>query len=152
MNMGWRVNCLQITGRGQFCFKKQLKVASVPSFITAAIGTYFVFSRLKPVRNVALRAPPVPTKPVTNPDIHPPEITVHKLVGNFSFSLTKNETEIKIKNIPRITLRVSCEIIPTREAPRKLSQTLGIPNVIIIFLSNPCLKKIVFGFLVMCLF
>lgn len=124
-------------------------MASVPSFITAAVGTYFVFSRLKPVRNVALRAPPVPTKP---PDIHPPEITVHKLVGNFSFGLTKNETEIKIKNTPRITLRVSCEIIPTREAPRKLSQTLGIPNVIIIFLSNPCLKKIVFGFLVMSLF
>jgi hypothetical protein len=127
-------------------------VACVPSFITAAVGTYFVFSRLKPVRNVALRAPPVPTKPVTNPDIHPPEITVHQLVGNFSFGLTKNETEIKIKNTPRITLRVSCEIIPTREAPRKLSQTLGIPDVIIIFLSNPCLKKIVFGFLVMCLF
>lgn len=118
-------------------------MASVPSVITAAVATYFVFSRLKPVRNVALRAPPVPTKPVTNPDIPPPEITVHKLVGNFSFGLTKNETEIKIKNTPRITLRVSCEIIPTREAPRKLSKMLGIPNVIIIFLSNPCLKELI---------
>jgi hypothetical protein len=34
---------------------------------------YFVFSKLKPVRNVALRAPPVPTKPVINPDIPPPD-------------------------------------------------------------------------------
>ena len=85
--------------------------------------------------------PSVPTKPVTNPA--PPEITVYKLVGNFSFGLTKNETEIKIKNTPRITLKVSCEIIPTGEAPRRLSKMLGIPNVIIIFLSNPCLKELI---------
>jgi hypothetical protein len=54
--------------------------------------------------------PSIPTKPVTNPA--PPEITVYKLVGNFSFGLTKNEIKIKIKNTPRITLRISCEIIP----------------------------------------
>jgi hypothetical protein len=118
-------------------------VASVPSAITAAVAMYFVFSRSKPVRNVALRAPPVPTKPVINPDIPPPEITVHKLVGNFSAGLNKNEIEITIKNIPRMTLRMSCESIPTRKAPRKLSKMLGIPNVIIIFLSNPCLKKLI---------
>jgi hypothetical protein len=29
----------------------------------------FVFSKLNPVRKVALRAPPVPNKSVTNPDM-----------------------------------------------------------------------------------
>ncbi len=70
---------------------------------------YLVFSKLKPVRNVALRAPPVPTKPVINPDTPPPEITVHKLVGNFSVGLNKNEIEIIIKNTPRMTFSMSKE-------------------------------------------
>lgn len=118
-------------------------MASVPNAITVAVAMYFVFSKLNPVRKVALRAPPVPTKPVTNPDMPPPVITVHKLVGNFSAGLNKNEIEITIKNIPRMTLRISCESMPTREAPRKLSKMLGIPNIIIIFLSNPCLKKLI---------
>ena len=33
--------------------------------------------------------------------------------------------------------------MPTIEAPRKLNSMLGIPNVAIIFLSNPCLKKLI---------
>lgn len=38
---------------------------------------------------------------------------------------------------------MSWESIPTSEAPRKLNRMLGIPNVVIIFLSNPCLKKLI---------
>lgn len=104
---------------------------------------YFVFSRLNPVRKVILRAAPVPTKPVTNPDMPPPVITVHILVGNFSAGLNKNKVENTIKNIPRTTLKIPCESMSTREAPRKLSKILGMPNVILIFLSNPCLKKLI---------
>jgi hypothetical protein len=33
--------------------------------------------------------------------------------------------------------------MPTIAAPRKLNRMLGIPNVAIIFLSNPCLKKLI---------
>ena len=38
---------------------------------------------------------------------------------------------------------MSWESIPTIEAPRKLNRMLGIPYVAIIFLSNPCLKKLI---------
>jgi hypothetical protein len=79
------------------------------------------------------------------PEIPPPVITIFLLVGTFSDGLTRNKTDIIIKNIPRITLRISCDSIPTIEAPRKLKRMLGIPNVAIIFLSIPCLKKFFLG-------
>jgi hypothetical protein len=74
---------------------------------------------------VAHNAPPVPTIPVMKPEIPPSVIVVLVFAANFSEDLSKNKTENAIKDIFR-----------TREAPRKLSSMLGIPNVIIIFLSN----------------
>ncbi|SRR5215203_413531 len=41
-----------------------------------AVAIYFVFSKLNPVRKVALSAPPVPTKPVIRPEMPPPVITI----------------------------------------------------------------------------
>jgi hypothetical protein len=102
---------------------------------------YFAFTKLNPVRKVALNAPPVPKSPVMSPETPPPVITVLVLVGNLTAGLNRNKIEITIRNIPRITLRISCDNMPTIEAPTKLSRMLGIPNVIIIFISRPCLKN-----------
>jgi hypothetical protein len=54
----------------------KILVTSVPKAITAAVAIYFVFSKLNPVRKVALSAPPVPTKPVIRPEIPPPVIAI----------------------------------------------------------------------------
>jgi hypothetical protein len=66
-----------------------------------------VFSKLKPVKKVALSAPPVPTRPVIRPEIPPPVITIFLLVGTLSDGLTKNKADIIIKNIPKIILSIS---------------------------------------------
>ena len=50
---------------------------------------YFVFSKLNPVKKVALSVPPVPTKPVIRPEIPPPVITIFLLVGTLSDGLTR---------------------------------------------------------------
>jgi hypothetical protein len=92
---------------------------------------------------VALHAPPVPTKPVIRPEIAPPVIIVVVLVGNLSSGLCKNKIDIIIKNIPRITFKLSCDNSPTIKAPIKLRTMLGMPKVIIILLSRPCLKKLI---------
>ena len=80
--------------------------------------------------------------------VHSPKMFANNLLnntvlGSFSSGLIKNKKDNIIKNIPRVILRISCESIPTSEAPRKLNSILGIPNVVIIFLSNPCLKKLI---------
>ena len=92
---------------------------------------------------MARNAPPVPTMPVMKPEILPPVIVVLVFAANFSDGLSRNKTDNAIKNIPRISCKILCAIAPTREAPKKLRTTLGIPNVIIIFLSNPRLKKLI---------
>jgi hypothetical protein len=63
------------------------------------------------------------------PEIPPPVITIFLLVGTFSDGLTRNKTDIIIKNIPRITLRISCDSMPTIEAPRKLKRMLGLEPI-----------------------
>ena len=85
-------------------------VESVANAITAAVATYFVFSRLNPVRNIARNVPPVPTIPVIKPEILPPVIVVLVFAANFSEGLSKNKTENTIKNIPRVICRMVCGI------------------------------------------
>jgi hypothetical protein len=61
--------------------------------MTAAVAIYFVFSRLNPVRNIALSAPPVPTIPVMKPEILPPVIVVLVFAANFRNNYLKFRTK-----------------------------------------------------------
>ena len=104
---------------------------------------YLSFSIFNPVRNDALKAPPVPIRPTIKPEIPPPKISDLLLAGIVSLGFIRNSAEITIRKIPNTSLRKVCDRLPTNVAPIKLSTKLGIPNISKIFQSSPCLKNVI---------
>ena len=104
---------------------------------------YFSFSIFNPVRNEALKAPPVPIKPAIKPEIPPPRTRDFLLTGKARLGLIRNTTETTIRNIPKRNLRTVCDRSPTKVAPSRLRTKLGIPNISKTFLSSPCLKNVI---------
>jgi hypothetical protein len=118
-------------------------IGNIPSFKRKETSIYKPTDLWTEEDDAARNAPPVPTIPV-KPEILPPVIVVLVLfAANFSEGLIRNKTENATKNIPRIICKMLCGITPTRDAPKKLRNMLGRPKVIIILLSNPCLKKLI---------
>jgi hypothetical protein len=102
---------------------------------------YFSFSIFNPVKNEALKAPPVPIRPTIKPDIPPPRTSDFGFAGKASLGLRRKIAEISIKNTPNMNLRRVCDRLSTREAPIKLRKKLGIPNSSKILLSKAFLKN-----------
>ena len=82
-------------------------MASVTKAMDAAVAIKVNFSKFKPVRNEARKAPPVPISPAKNPDTTPPEIRFFLEVGILRLGFRKAVNENPIRKIPKISFIIS---------------------------------------------
>jgi hypothetical protein len=65
---------------------------------------------------------------VIKPVALPPAIKVPVFVGIFNSGFLKNDADVVMRKIPKMSFKICCGRTPIRSAPSKLKRMLGTPN------------------------